>query len=96
MQLLLSLYFCEPKNKKTVTLCTNIFVPSHVMVTSDEVQQLGLEHNYTLCVKYYFMEPIGLLLCAQQPNSCPVLYQISVVHFNIPHLLLSLSSGLFS
>lgn len=42
------------------------------------------------------MEPKDLLLCAQQPNSCPVLCQMNVVHFNIPHLLLSLSSGPFS
>ena len=71
-------------------------IPFHLMVITDEVQELGLEHNYTSCLKYYFIEPKDLLLCAQQPNSCPVLCQMSVVHFNIPHLLPSLSSGLFS
>jgi len=34
------------------------------MVTSDEVQELGIGHNYTLCLKYYFREPKDLLLFA--------------------------------
>ena len=96
MQLLLWLYFYGTKNNKTVTVQKKMSVLFHLMVKTDEVQELGLEHNYTLCLKYYFMEPKDLLLCSQQPNSCPVLYQTNVVHYNIPHLLPSLSIGLFS